>query len=186
MFLNIAGLFVLFSFDKCIVFISFDLQLVGAHLAISNFLFFWISELKENKFRTWDRTIPHSRVHIFKSETRPTEFLIKEIVNPRTELSFLTLWTITNYFFHTIRQKISQYLCPLEHCHRWKTYFTSKVCGLMKANHNIWYKTVNKQLKNVFLIVKLYHIILYRIHLAMRGIRTHNFSGDRHWLHRWL
>ena len=49
-------------------------------------------------------------------------------------------------------------------------------CG---GNRSTWRKpqTCSKSLTN------FYHIMLYWVYLAMSGIRTHNISSDKHWLH---
>jgi hypothetical protein len=75
--------------------------------------------------------------HIFKSERKLTDFLMKENVKTIVELSHLTLLTITNYFSHIFRQ-IIKYLCLTQQWQPLKIlFFSSKLCSLIKNKYDI-------------------------------------------------
>ena len=99
------------------------------------------------------------------------EMLLKVALNTKIQIQILIF--ISNH-----RRPLLSHSCEGWGLRHFQKYFIYIVVRFS------WWRNPETTINLLKVADKCYHIMLYRVHLDVSGIRTHNINGERHWLHR--
>ena len=99
----------------------------------------------------------------------------------RIYFDFLTSYLIYIVFYYPII--LSRYkLWRVMELWLWCLTPLTTIFQLYRGGQYYWWRNRRK----LPICRNFFHIMLYRVHIAVNRVRTYNVGGDRHWLHRWL